>query len=253
MAKVKIDKLVHDTVSCIGAPYPPVGGGSTNLAAIQAGAEVDCSGLIVACFAAQGVTIAHGSNTIWRKYLLPQKGELTAGTVLRVGMAVFKHKESGDEPDQYKKDGQGDFSHIGIVCAVNPVQIVHASTNGMQVRLDTKRNGDGWTYYGYFRDVDYDSVGGDPAMTQAKVTGGRLKVRQTPGGKTAYSLPDGAVVSVLSVSGEWSEVELDDIHGWAMSKYLVSANTAPESGAAPTLEERVAALERAVFGNERNN
>lgn len=73
MAKVNIDKMVADARKCVGSPYPKSGGGSTNLAAIQAGADVDCSGLIAALLKAQGVTLYHGSNTMWRDGCLAEK------------------------------------------------------------------------------------------------------------------------------------------------------------------------------------
>ena len=127
-------QLIADFESCIGWPYASPGSNDER--------GIDCSGMFVRAYRLQKRSIYHGSNTIWRKHLR-EKGPIESEKDLRPGMAVFKWKEK--TPAKFK-DGLGDFCHIGLVTAVNPLRIVHASTDGMCVRADTKLGK--WRYWG---------------------------------------------------------------------------------------------------------
>ena len=72
---------------------------------------VDCSGAFVYAMKKFDLSIYHGSNTIWRKHLTEKAkiGEMA----LIPGMAVFKWRNDGKEPEQYRNDGEGNFFHIG--------------------------------------------------------------------------------------------------------------------------------------------
>ncbi len=131
---IDIDKLIADFEDCIGWPYATPG---TN---DQRG--IDCSGMFVRGYRLQGQRIYHGSNTIWRKHL-KDKGRIDSVSDLRPGMAVFKWKP--ETPAKFK-DSEGDFCHIGLVTSVNPLRIVHASTEGMKVKADRKIGK--WKYWG---------------------------------------------------------------------------------------------------------
>lgn len=140
MGKINIDQLCRDFEACIGWPYVTPG---TN---DQRG--IDCSGMFVRGYRLQGQRIYHGSNTIWRRHL-GDKGRITSASDLRKGMAVFKWRPDGGR----HQDGEGNFQHIGLVTGVNPLRIVHASTDGMRVKADTKIGK--WRYWGYLLAGDY--------------------------------------------------------------------------------------------------
>ena len=72
---------------------------------------VDCSGAFVYAMNRHGLSIYHGSNTIWRAYLT-EKGAIDGEPPL--GAAVFKNRASGREPEKYRGDGIGDMYHIGL-------------------------------------------------------------------------------------------------------------------------------------------
>jgi hypothetical protein len=73
---------------------------------------VDCSGAFAYAFRELGGYMYHGSNTMWRKYTT-EKGQL--GQIELVpGMAVFRWRPSGQEPAEYRNDGQGDYYHVGL-------------------------------------------------------------------------------------------------------------------------------------------
>jgi len=153
---INIDKLISDFEDCLGWPYKTPG---TN---DQRG--IDCSGMFVRAYRLQGQRIYHGSNTIWRRHLR-EKGPIDSVRDLRPGMAVFKWKP--ETPAKFR-DGEGDFCHIGLVTSVNPLRIVHASTEGMKVKADRKIGK--WQYWGVLAETDLDAAEAEsPAKTDLPV------------------------------------------------------------------------------------
>lgn len=137
---IDISRLIADFESCIGWPYASPG---TNDAR-----GIDCSGMFVRAYRLQGESIYHGSNTIWRRHLT-DRGEITGAGDLKPGMAVFKWK--AETPEKFH-DGLGDFCHIGLVTSVSPLRIVHASTQGMRVKADSRIGK--WRYWGVLAAAD---------------------------------------------------------------------------------------------------
>ena len=137
---LKVSKMIASAESCLGWPYARPGSNDAR--------GIDCSGLFVKIYRDQGAKIYHGSNTIYRKYC-SEKGRITGAALLRPGMAVFKWKPK--TPSKFS-DGQGDFHHIGLVCSVNPLRIIHASSAAGRVIADTKLGP--WTYWGWLKDVE---------------------------------------------------------------------------------------------------
>ena len=131
---IDIPQLIADFEACIGWPYASPGSNDER--------GIDCSGMFVRAFLLQGESIYHGSNTIWRRHLR-EKGEIRSVGDLRPGMAVFKWKAT--TPAKFS-DGLGDFCHIGLVTSVEPLRIVHASTDGMCVKADSRIGK--WRYWG---------------------------------------------------------------------------------------------------------
>ncbi len=131
---IDIQQLIADFEDCIGWPYRSPGTNDER--------GIDCSGMFVRAYRLQGRSIYHGSNTIWRRHLA-DKGAIRSVNDLSPGMAVFKWKE--ETPAKFS-DGLGDFCHIGLVTSVSPLRIVHASTEGMQVKADTRIGK--WKYWG---------------------------------------------------------------------------------------------------------
>ena len=158
---LNLDRLIADFEACIGWPYKSPGTNDER--------GIDCSGMFVRAWRRQGKRIAHGSNTIWRKHL-SDKGKLTSKSQLVPGMAVFKWKRQ--DTAKYP-DGQGDFCHIGLVTGVNPLRIVHASTEGMQVKADSRIGK--WKYWGRLKDVAYPDA---PALLRRGMTGENVAALQ---------------------------------------------------------------------------
>ena len=176
---INIDKLIADFEDCIGWPYASPGTNDER--------GIDCSGMFVRAYRLQGQRIYHGSNTIWRKHL-GEKGRIDSVRDLQPGMAVFKWKP--DTPAKFSDD-EGDFCHIGLVSSVNPLRIVHASTEGMKVKVDRKIGK--WKYWGVLAaaDIPTDAEPSDDFLTATLRRGDRdndVKVLQRALRSVGYDL-----------------------------------------------------------------
>ena len=149
---IEVEKLIADFEDCIGWPYATPGSNDER--------GIDCSGMFVRAYRLQGKRIYHGSNTIWRKHLA-QKGRIRSAADLKPGMAVFKWK--AETPAKFKDD-EGDFCHIGLVTSVSPLRIVHASTEGMKVKADSKIGK--WKYWGVLAEAAANTADDAPAESE---------------------------------------------------------------------------------------
>lgn len=198
---LNLSQLISDFEACIGFPYASPG---TNDAR-----GIDCSGMFVRAFRRQGASIYHGSNTIFRKYLA-RSGTIASAADLCPGMAVFKWKPV--TPARFS-DGLGDFCHIGLVTSVSPLRIVHASTEGMAVKADSKIGK--WRYWGWLKDVAETS--------SFNSAGDSVRLLQTLLNRAGYELAVDGIFGTMtrcSVKGFQSErgLQVDGIVGkqtWA--------------------------------------
>lgn len=199
----------------------------------------DCIGLIIGAIRRAGGswTGIHGSNYSARyemRELLPvtDAGELCLGDV------VYKARTPGQAgyalPERYKNDpDQRDYYHVGVVTAVEPLEITHCTGPGI-VR-DTKLGK--WTYRGRLKKVDYNGTEGMETMAQmAKVTatsGSTVKMRSKPSTSDGlyWEVPVGATVQVAENTGGWAKVRYGDRTGYMMEEYLkMDAQELPAAG-----------------------
>lgn len=199
----------------------------------------DCIGLVIGAIRRAGGswTGTHGSNYAARyemRELLPvmDAGELCLGDV------VYKARTPGQAgyalPERYKNDpDQRDYYHVGVVTAVEPLEITHCTGPGI-VR-DTKLGR--WTYRGRLEKVDYDGTEVVETMAQeAKVTaasGSTVKMRSKPSTSDGlyWEVPVGAEVQVAEITGGWAKVRYGDRTGYMMAAFLdMDGQEAPEEG-----------------------
>jgi len=156
-ATLDIQKMIESAEACLGWPYVSPGTEDEN--------GIDCSGLFVKMYRDQGAKIAHGSNSIFREHC-SETGKLSSTKQLCPGMAVFKWKEwtdsDADKKNRWYKTAPGNLSHIGFVVSVKPLRIIHASTDGMKVKTDTKIGK--WAYWGKLKKVNYN--GGEEVVVR---------------------------------------------------------------------------------------
>lgn len=231
---LNVSKMIESARECLGWPYVSPGSNDQN--------GIDCSGLFVKIFRDQNASITHGSNTIARKHC-DTVSRIENVNDLQPGYAVFKWKEQDTE--KYP-DGRGDFCHIGLVISVNPLEIIHASSEFKYVVIDQKIGK--WKYWGALKYVDYANTpqpapAPEPTPTpepeptptpepSRKVyatvysqNGKPVKMRYKP--TTNCNLYDelrvGTRVEVTGSAGEWSCVNANGRAGWwMMSKFLQS-------------------------------
>ena len=189
----------------------------------------DCIGLIIGAIRRAGGswTGIHGSNYAARhemRQLLPvtDAGELCLGDV------VYKARTPGQAgyalPERYKNDpDQRDYYHVGVVTAVEPLEITHCTGPGI-VR-DTKLGK--WTYRGRLEKVDYDGTSqevGTMVQTATVVadSGSKVKMRSKPSTSDGlyWEVPVGATVQVVENTGGWAKVRYGDRTGYMMEEYL---------------------------------
>lgn len=199
----------------------------------------DCIGLVIGAIRQAGGAWmgTHGSNYAARyemRELLPvtEAGELCLGDV------VYKARTPGQAgyalPERYKKGpDQRDYYHVGVVTAVEPLEITHCTGPGI-VR-DTKLGK--WVYRGRLKKVDYDGTEVVETMVQtAKVTaasGSAVKMRSKPSAsdRLYWEVPVGAEVQVAEVTGSWAKVRYGDRTGYMMTDFLaLDAQEPPEVG-----------------------
>lgn len=220
MAKLNLQKLVSDFNDALGWPY--VSPGSNNEQGI------DCSGMFVRAYKLQGASIYHGSNTIYRKYLTENRGKITNSKNLKVGMAVFKNRAwtENDKSNKWYGDSFGNMYHIGLVVSVNPVRIIHASTNGMRVRKDAYSSA--WNYYGELKDVNYQEKEVVPVGQMYVVSSNGLPVNlrskaSTTTGQILKKVPSGTQVTVNELGDQWSNITYDGADGFMQSIFLLNS------------------------------
>ena len=157
---------------------------------------------------------------------------------LNLGDAVYKARMPGqtgyDLPERYGTDPDNrDYYHIGVVTAVEPLEITHCTGPGI-VR-DTKMGK--WTYRGRLKKVDYDGTEGMETMVQTATvvadSGDDVKMRSTPSQTDGlyWKVPVGDKVQVAYVEGEWAKVRHQGRTGYMMVEYLkMDAQELPAAG-----------------------
>lgn len=182
----------------------------------------DCSGVMVYIWRQYGLKIAHGSNSILRRYC----GKPTLSP--KPGYAAFKVR-NGD-----------DYYHIGIVSANG--QLVYESCGtiiGFRVSSISE-----WDWFAPFKDVEYTEEAepvkddGERVTYRAEVTTERSPLNMRSGNGTQYpiigKLPKGSVVDVMMVYPDgWCYVDDDGDQGYVDGSYLTPlppATAIPDAG-----------------------
>ena len=227
-----LKRLLQSFEEIIGWPYQSPGSNDQN--------GIDCSGAFVRAYRAQGASIYHGSNRIIRVHCRDVI-RVTSASQLRPGMAVFKRRDDGAEPAEYKPGGKnyvptlvGNFYHIGLVCGTNPLRIIHATTP--VAKVDTALGT--WSWAGWLKDVKYeeggDSMPGNETAAQMEVfapSGNTVNMRSMPNDSAVVlkKVPIGSAVQSKGQQGEWTQITYNGVSGWMQSQFL----RAPSSPAIP--------------------
>ena len=232
MGKIKADTMIREFQTMLAEHWRYEWGKAEK-------GTVDCSGAFVYAYRKHGLSIAHGSNAIARRYIV---GQLLPVSEAEPGMAAFKFKNPGeggwDLPDKYDRDpDQRDYYHIGLIDEDGAHVLNAQSTQAGFTRTDLSR----WNAVAYLEDVDYDDAEKkkeEHEMRQAIVTaksGSTVNVRQAPivTSKLIDRLPIGALVDVEDDLGDWMKIQYrGDRVGYMMANYL-EYTSAPDETAGP--------------------
>lgn len=171
----------------------------------------DCSGLVKYLCRQLGVTVPHGSNSMWKGSLFEQG--YIAGNAVPPGALVFKLR-NGD-----------DYYHVGIY--VGDDRVVEAKSTYYGV-IESRLSD--WTHYGLVRGIGYSSDRGDPvpglkpgAAIVDVPNDGTVNIRKGPTTSSTNlgHLREGDTCEVVAVEGDWARVRYVS-EGYIMSRFLVN-------------------------------
>lgn len=225
-----VQRLIQSFEEIVGWPYASPGTNDRN--------GIDCSGAFVRAYRAQGASIYHGSNTIFRQHC-SETGKISSVSDLTVGMAVFKNRQDGGEPSKFQGDGLGNMYHIGLVVSVNPLRIIHATTP--VAKVDTALGN--WSHYGRLAKVPYESEGqavnSDILYIAVTVAENGLSVNFRAKADTSSTrldqIPLGQQVQVLEhTNTTWARVRYNGKTGYIMRQFLQDVESIPDGSAANT-------------------
>lgn len=204
----------------------------------------DCIGYIIGSLELEGQKWngTHGSNYAAR-YRTKNLHKVSSASQLKLGELVYKANLPGTAewkksfPSTYKNSAdQNDYYHVGVVTSVNPLTISHCSGGGMHYDKTLGK----WAYAGNCSLVNYSSQdsstpgNSEPAVPVTPTTGKMVvdvpndtsvNVRNKPStlANVLTRLPEGSIVEVTSVSGEWSHINYSynkSGTGYIMSKFI---------------------------------
>lgn len=200
---------------------------------------VDCSGAFVYAYQQYHHSIAHGSNSIARSYVV----ELLPISKAAPGMAAFKFYRPGEKgynlPAKYQRGGKAhngdlnDYHHIGLVDA-DPRYCLNAQSSKTGFVRSKLSEANGWNACGYLQAVDYQTEG--KPMEKMIVTapnGKKVRVRSAPG-KTAPIidyLECGTQVSAETELNGWRKIECPQVSGYMAAEFLKAADTSGDGPA----------------------
>ena len=171
----------------------------------------DCSGLVKWALLQLGSDCAHGSNSIWSRYL--QEKGATSGHEMQNGEVVFKHRI---------KDGKHDYYHIGVYQDGYVNQAASTAKGCVRTKFDSS-----WTHYGKLKDVEYGPQKEKEAfqLGDYKVVaehGSSVRMRKGPFANAGIvmQVPTGAEVKVTEdVNEKFVAIEYT-IKGYMMKDFL---------------------------------
>lgn len=191
-------------------PWKYVAGGASEGA-------VDCSGAFTYWYNKAGSFMYHGSNTMWRKYTT-LKGKI--GSIdLVPGMAVFKMRQDGKEPDQYKGDSLGNFYHVGLYIGDGKVIEAQSTKTGVVTSCISS-----WGYAARLKYTEYDmSEGGEYPTRGTVVTAkGPLNMRSesNKSGAILAKIPNGTALTITGKNGDWYAASYAGKSGYVSAQYV---------------------------------
>ena len=200
--------------------------------------KCDCIGMSRGGLEREGVTDVtnmRGTNQAARKTIQDMQ-KIVGSPQLQLGDVVLKTRDKDDKnmplPDRYRKGGvdydpkwgETNFTHIGTVTRINPLEITHMTSPTAKKDYSLGN----WSYFGHLPWVDKEAdpdEPDEPTATWAKVwadSGITVKMRAKPSAKCKlyWDVPIGSQVVLVNPGDTWSEIIWAGKSGYMMSKFL---------------------------------
>lgn len=172
--------------------------------------------------------------------------KITSASVLETGDVVFKYKTPGSDgyqlPDKYMKGGSAyngdlnDYSHIGVVKSVNPLQIIHMTSPTAKTDTTVGK----WKYAAHLKSQYISDYGTStvpeketpeqkpsqpdmkPKPGQAVVTGTRVALRAGPStqAEVLTRIGTGSIVEIEDLPSGWEYVSYQGKTGFMMKEFI---------------------------------
>jgi len=194
----------------------------------------DCIGMPKGALKRAGVDVTGMSGTNYAaRHTIKNLQKIKKVEQLRIGDMVLKVRDANDPdiplPDKYRKGGndyssqwsETNFSHIGTVTGINPLEITHMTSP--TAKKDTKIGK--WVYFGQLPWVEdtgaEETVKGEWARVWAE-SGSTVKMRAKPSAtcRTWWAVPVGSEVILTDPGEKWSGITWAGRSGYMMSKFL---------------------------------
>ena len=209
----------------------------------------DCIGMPRGALERQGVkdvTNMRGTNQAARK-TIQDLHKIGSVNELQIGMVVLKVRDKDDKdmplPDRYRKGGseysskwgETNFTHIGTVTGVNPLEITHMTSPTAKKDTSLGR----WEYAGWLPWVEREQEDEDPPWDEDQQiavvvadSDSTVKMRAKPSTscKLYWDVPIGSTVIVDEAGSPWCGIKWDGRMGYMMTKFLQFEESPPLPG-----------------------
>ena len=228
--------------------------------------KCDCIGMCRGALkrgGASDVKNMNGTNTAARKTIVSLT-RIESAAQLCLGDVVLKVRDKDDPdmplPAKFRKGGsdydgtwgETNFTHIGTVTGVDPLEITHMTSP--TAKKDTKLGN--WVYFGCLPWVESDIPVPEPppepdpdpepfvpqTATVTAPTGGTVKMRAKPSTSCGlyWDVPVFSLVDVIEKGDEWSHIKWTGRAGYMMSRFLNFNTTILWTAHVPHLTEEQA-------------
>lgn len=225
--------------------------------------EMDCQKFWERVLNDCGIKMDLGGSNSWYRYMMkngwcgtPAECVKTFGGI-PVGATLYIRKDvSESTPAQFRDDGIGDITHMGIFTGMTGEEMVQIALDAGVSHADKYNYGDGainssssrggvctskfagksisggWNRIGLWLDsIVYDGTtppepGQEPKEPDTAIvvaeSGGTVKLRQKPSTDCSmyWDIPVGTEVEVVDKRDDWSKVITGGLTGWMMSQFL---------------------------------
>ena len=198
----------------------------------------DCIGMVRGALTRAGCTDIdnmRGTNQAARK-TIQNLAKIKKEGQLRLGDVVLKVRDKDDSsmrlPDRYRKGksdydpdvGEINFTHIGTVTKVNPIEITHMTSPSAKKDNSIK----GWGYFGQLPWVSAVEPGPDVETAVVYAESGKtVKMRAKPSTlcRLYWDVPIGSEVTLINRGDTWSEIAWNGRRGYMVNRFLQVGDT----------------------------